>query len=147
MLINISMFRRFWLCMLSAFLVWFSFPNCVEKNISPWGAPLAWVAFIPLFLAFEGTTPKQAAFLGYLFGFAQLGSILYWIAVLEEAKYLGPVGWAALVGYLCVYYGIFAWIYRKATLLGLSPVWTAPVIWVGCRVFQGFSPLGRFQLG
>ncbi len=133
--------------MLSAFLVWLSFPNCFEKSLTPWGAPLAWVALIPFFLALEGTTPRQAAFLGYLFGFAQLGSILYWIAVLEEAKYLGPLGWAALVGYLSVYYALFAWILRRATAMGFSSLWITPILWLGCEYLRGSQPWGGFNWG
>ncbi len=133
--------------MASAFMVWLAFPNFLEKNLAPWGAPLAWVALIPLFLSLENSTPKQAAILGYLYGFAQLGSILYWIAILEEAKYLGPLGWFALVGYLSVYYGIFAWITRRAAYLGLSPLWTYPVVWLGCEYFRGSQPWGGFNWG
>lgn len=144
---NLSMTRRFWLCMLSAFFVWLSFPNSLEKNLAPWFAPLAWVALIPFLLALENTTAKQAAWLGYLYGFAQLGSILYWIAVLEEAKYLGPLGWAALVGYLSVYYAIFAYVFRKTASLGWSPVWVAPVVWLGCEYFRGSQPWGGFNWG
>ena len=142
-----SMHRRFWLCLLSAVLVWFSFPNFIEKNLAPWGAPLAWVAFIPFLLSLEGTTPKQAAWLGYFFGFAQIGSIIYWIAILEEAKYLGPVAWAALVAYLSVYTSLFAWTYRKCTLLGLPPIWIAPVLWLGFEYFRGTQPWGGFNWG
>ena len=147
MLKKISLPQRFWLCMFSAFLVWLSFPNCLEKTLCPLSAPLAWVAFIPFFLALEGTTPQQAALLGYLFGFAQMGAIIYWIAVLEEAKYLGPVAWAALVGYLSLYTGLFAWVFRKSTILGLSPVWTAPILWLGFEYFRGSRPWGGFNWG
>jgi len=140
--------RRIFGCLLSACLVWLSFPNFIEKSIDPWGAPLAWIALVPLFIALRGTSAKQSAWLGFVFGFSQLGSIVYWIAILEEAKYLGFWAWGALVLYLSIYFLIFGWLYtRSMEKLKLPGLWAAPFIWVALEYIRGSRPWGGFNWG
>src|SRR5204862_3674603 len=44
--------------------------------------PLAFVALIPFLWLLRGARPRRAVLLGFVFGFAYLGSLLYWIVEL-----------------------------------------------------------------
>jgi len=146
MISSSSFSRRLVLCLCSAALVCLSFPNYFDKSLTPPTAVLGWVALIPLFLALRGATPKQGAFLGFAFGFFQFGGVLYWIAFLEEAKYLSGLAWLTLVTYLSLYSMAFGWIYcfllERFRIAGL---WFAPVVWVACEYFRGTRPWGGFN--
>ncbi len=134
--------------MLSAGLVWFSFPNAFAKTLHPWGAPLAWIALVPLFIALNEMPPKRAAILGWVFGFFQFASILYWIAILEEAKELGPLAWAALVSYLSLFFLVFGWGYAwLSRKINGSGVWIAPFLWTALEYIRGTRPWGGFNWG
>ena len=127
-----SISKRFFLCFLSAFLVCLSFPSFLDKNLTPWGAPLIWIALVPFFLALRDAKPKTGVFLGFVFGFLHLGGILYWIALLQEAQYLKGLAWFILVFYLSLYFMVFGGLYcflrdRSKT----SGALIAPVLWVG----------------
>ena len=144
---QLSFLQRFLLCLLSAALVWFSFPNFLCKTLTPPTAFLGWVSLIPFFIALHGTTPRQGAFWGWIFGFAQFGGILYWIAFLEAAHYLSGPAWAALVFYLSLYFMVFGWACRfLAGKLG-AEAWIAPCLWVALEYIRGSRPWGGFSWG
>lgn len=147
MKIRLSFSRRLLLCLTSAVLVWFSFPNFISKTLTPPTAFLGWVALIPFFLALHKTTPRQGAWLGWVFGFAQFGGILYWIAFLEAAHYLSGPAWAALVLYLSLYFLVFGWGYRWLTEKVGNEQWTAPFLWVALEYVRGSRPWGGFSWG
>jgi apolipoprotein N-acyltransferase len=146
--LSLSMRNRLILCLFSALLVGFSFPNFLEKTLTPPTAFLAWVALIPLFLSLQGVKPRQGALLGWIFGFAQFGSILYWIAFLEEAQYLSGLAWAALTLFLSLYFLIFGLIYCFVIeRLKMSGVFIAPFLWVALEYIRGTQPWGGLPWG
>jgi apolipoprotein N-acyltransferase len=136
------------LCVLSAALVCLSFPNFLDKTLTPWGAPLAWVALIPFFLALQEAGYKRGALFGWVFGFAQFGGILYWVAFLREAQYLSVPAWAALVFYLSLYFLVFGLLFSwaKDRLKWIFGLWI-PVSWVGLETIRGNCPFGGFPWG
>ena len=142
-----SLARRLLYCVLSACLVLFSFPNFLDKSLTPATAFFAWFALVPFFLALRAK-PKQAALLGFVFGFIQFGGILYWIAILQAAEYLSGLGWAVLVFYLSLYFALFGFFYSFLTEhLKASGVWIAPFVWVGLEYLRGSRPWGGLELG
>jgi len=144
----ISLTRRLLYCALSAGLVCFSFPNFLDKSLTPSTAFFAWFALVPFFLALRGAKPKLAALFGFVFGFVQFGAILYWIAILQAAEYLSGLGWAVLVFYLSLYFALFGFFYSFLTdRLKVSGVWIAPFVWVGLEYLRGSRPWGGFNWG
>src|SRR5258708_34131797 len=90
----------------------------------------------------------MGALLGFMFGFMQLGGILYWIAFLQAAEYLSGLAWVTLVFYLSLYFGLFGLIYTFAIdRLRISAVWIAPFAWVGLEYIRGSRPWGGFSWG
>ncbi len=85
--------------------------------------------------------------MGWLFGFAQFGGILYWIAFLEAAQYLSGLAWAVLVFYLSLYFAVFGWGYRWLTGKGVPEAWIAPFLWVALEYIRGSRPWGGFSWG
>jgi apolipoprotein N-acyltransferase len=142
-----STLHRLLLCLLSSCLVCFSFPNFIAKTLTPPTAWFAWLALIPFFIALHKTTPRQGAFLGWVFGFAQFGGILYWIAFLEAAQSLSGLAWAALVFYLSLYSALFGWAYRVLSDKSRWGVWIAPYLWVALEYIRGSRPWGGFSWG
>lgn len=147
MKLQLSFIKRIFLCFLSAGLVWFSFPNFIAKTLTPSTAFLGWVALVPFFIALHETTPRQGAFFGWLFGFAQFGGILYWIAFLEAAHYLSGPAWAVLVFYLSLYFLVFGWAFRFLEEKLKFGNWVAPCLWVALEYIRGSRPWGGFSWG
>ncbi len=144
---NIFFFHRLLLCLLSGFLVCFSFPNFLAKTLTPSTAPFGWIGLIPFFIALHKTTPRQGALFGWVFGFVQFGGILYWIAFLEAAQSLSGLAWAALVFYLSLYFLLFGWMYRILVEKSGWGVWSAPFLWVALEYIRGSRPWGGFSWG
>ena len=135
------------LCVLSGLLVVLSFPNFLNKSLTPWGAPLVWIALVPFFLALQQADLKRGALLGWVFGLVQFGGILYWIAFLREAQYLSVPAWAALVFGLSLFFLVFglllSWIRSRARgKLGFEL--GAPVLWVGLETIRANWFFGGF---
>ena len=75
------MVYRIFLSILSAFFLILSYP---KFNL----VFLAWIAFIPLFIALEHTNVKERLIIGYLFGVFFFSGVLYW---LTNVSILGTV--------------------------------------------------------
>ncbi len=133
---------------LSALLVALSFPNPLALSLHPWGAPLAWIALAPLFIAWRGLRPAATARCAWLFGFLMFSMVLYWVALLEAAEYLRFWGWLAL-SLVCSLY---------VALVGLAQGWVRPPegrggsallasLWTAMEFFRGAWPFGGFTWG
>lgn len=110
--------------------------------------PIAWVALVPLLLALEGKSPRQAFGWGYLCGMVHFLTTLYWIR--HVIYYYGglpaPVAIGVLVllcGYLALYPAVFAWTAQRWTgrhrlwVLGLPAVWVT-LEWIRAHAVTGF---------
>lgn len=103
-----------WLSLLSAGLLILSFPNF---NLSF----LAWIALVPLLLAIENKTPRDAFRLAYLCGAAFFFGIGYWLV------HVTLPGMIAVVLFLALYFGLFGF--------ALSCVSRLPAAWEGRRAY------------
>lgn len=105
------------LCILSAFLLILSFPRFNFEF-------LAWVGFVPLFLAIRDKPKIKAFLLSYLTG------IIFWLGIIYWLVHVTLPGMILLVLYLALYFGIFGFIistidYKPSTmnLLFIPSLW------------------------
>lgn len=118
------------LSIISAVLLILIFPKC---NISY----LAFIAFIPLFLAIQDKTPKKAFLISYLSGFLFYLGTLYWV------YYVTGFGLVALCLYLALYFGILGYIFnrtarRRGAILLIPAIWII-LEYIQSRIFTGFG--------
>ena len=107
-----------------------------------WGLwPFGWMAFVPLFSAWEGKSRKETFLLGWLSGTVAFVGVTYWVVVAVH-RYGGislplavPI-MVLLALYLGLYFGIFglaAPLLRKGYSLILLPA-----LWVGLEFLRSF---------
>jgi apolipoprotein N-acyltransferase len=138
--------KPFIFALISGFVLIFAFP--------PFGMGLiAWVAFVPLFLALDwvegGTTPKKGLFLGWISGFIFFLGTAYW--VVHSMYFYGGVPLSVgilvmllLVAYLALFPALFCFCFVLTS--GYSTgirLFLVPCIWVTLeylrgRLFTGF---------
>ncbi len=111
--------------------------------------PLAILAPAILLLLIHKQTPKQALFTGYSWGFGQFTAGISWVYIsidnfggMPLAANLFLMG--ALVAYLALYTGLFAWVYNRyfqsPTLVNL--LLAAPALWVISDWLRGWVMTG-----
>ena len=129
--------RDYLLAFLSGALYALSFPKA-----GLW--PLAWIAFIPLFLACRHKVPGRAFRLGFVTGLAGFGGVLYWINIVVT-KY-GHLPWwlslfvfLLLVAYLALYPAVAACVVRWAEVRGVSPLLVFPLAWTSLEYLRSFA--------
>ncbi len=122
--------------LLSAALMWLAFPPV------NWGI-VVFVAPAPMLWAMRRvTTPREAGWLGFLFGFAFWGSMLWWIRILGFVAWLPlavvmglyTTGWA-LVMYFGRYWSMWRW-----WILAIGS-------WSFMEFFRARVPFGGFPWG
>src|SRR6059036_1591161 len=110
----------------------------------PVGAgPLAFVAMIPFVWLVREARPRRAVLLGLGFGFAYLGSVMYWIVGLTV------LGWLVLCLAFAAYPALFA-LLAPAIWRRDHPVRSAvglAALWAGTEYFASMWPLGVFTWG
>ena len=137
---NLKRYQHWILVVLSALLLFLSFPNL---NLFPF----AWVAMVPFFVALTRATNWKSAFwLGYLTGFLFFAGLLPAILLLYPYAniFATMVGYLLLVGYTALYFAVFAVLMRfvprhSSILFSLSAacIWTA-LEWVRSWMITGF---------
>jgi apolipoprotein N-acyltransferase len=78
---------------------------------------LAWIAFVPLFLALKGKTVKEGFWLGGVFGIVFFIGTVYWVT--NSVYFYGhiPLILASLVTLLlCAYLALYAAVFGAATV-------------------------------
>jgi apolipoprotein N-acyltransferase len=131
-----SFLRSLLLCILSAGLLVFSFPNfdC---------GPLIWVALVPWLFAVEGPRKGRAFGLSYLVGVLFFSAALYWFL------YVTVPGALALYVVLSFYFAFFGFACAYFSRL---PLWmrcvVLPSVWVALEFTRGhlFSGFGWVNL-
>jgi apolipoprotein N-acyltransferase len=109
-------------------------------------ADLGWVAFIapiPFLWLVRSCRPRRGLALGFAFGVAYFGLVLYWILL------FGKLGWTALVVASAAFVAVFGLLspllWRPAhplwSCLGLAGLWTV------LEFLRGAWPLGGFTWG
>ena len=113
---------------------------------------LGWVALVPLlFLLDDVATPKRAARLGWVAGFASFLGIIGWLYIIGQYTGVGlPWGWVVagfgavmLAAYLALYVALFSAL--VVTLLprqGVRYVLGVPVLWVFCEWLRSWIITG-----
>ncbi|MDD4953841.1 MAG: apolipoprotein N-acyltransferase [Candidatus Omnitrophica bacterium] len=123
--------RGIFLAILSGLMLALSFPGA-----DLW--PLAWVGFVPVFLALKDKSQKQSFLLFLITGLVFWTLTVYWLA---HVTLLGTI---ALIIYLSLYFAFFALIIRPFTkqskiygLIFVPSVWVL-LEYVRAHLFSGF---------
>lgn len=104
---------------------------------------MAFVALIPLLWLLRRATPRRGFLLGFAFGVAYFGAVLYWILL------FGEMAWIALVVVSALFIGAFGALapviwrgaHPIASTFGLAALWTV-LEWL-----RAMFPLGGFAWG
>jgi apolipoprotein N-acyltransferase len=131
---------RYLLAIVSGAMLALSFPR-------PGISLLAWCAFVPLFVAAAGTSPRDAFKLGFVAGLAAYAGVLYWvnIVMITYGKLPAAVSvslYLALAGYLALYPGLVLWLTRRGEGRGISALCSFPVLWVGGELIRSYLLTG-----
>jgi apolipoprotein N-acyltransferase len=128
--------RRGCLAIASGILIALSFPN-------PGLSFLAWIALIPLLIAMEECSPREAFRIGLTCGITSYAFILYWLNIVF-VRY-GHLPWSVsipvyllLVLWLAMFYGLSTCIARLGELVGIKAAFTLPVAWVAFDFIRSF---------
>jgi len=132
--------RDYLLAAVSGALLALSFP---KADLSP----LAWVAFVPLFLACGNKSARKAGKLGLAAGLVGYCGILYWIniVVTTYGKLPIPVSicvYLILVVYLALYPAAVFYLMRRGEEKGIPAVVSFPILWVGLEFLRSFALTG-----
>jgi apolipoprotein N-acyltransferase len=127
--------------LLSGILLFLSFPKFGLGFI-------AWIAFVPLFIALrEVVSFRRAFFLGWIAGLTACVGIIYWITYVvvnygHLPLYLGVIIMLLLACYLSLYIALFAagivYLRRKVPLCFVAPVLWVCLEYVKSQLFTGF---------
>ena len=128
--------RRGLLAIASGILIALSFPN-------PSLSFLAWVALVPLLIALEECSPREAFRVGLTCGITAYAFILYWLNIVFTQY--GHLPWSVsipvyllLVVWLAMFYGLSTSIARMGELVGIKAAFTLPVAWVAFDFIRSF---------
>ena len=128
--------RRGLLAIASGIMIAISFPN-------PGLSFLAWIALVPMLIAMEESTPRDAFRVGLTCGFTAYAFILYWLNIVFT--YYGKLPWSAsipvyllLVLWLALFYALSTFIARLGELAGIKAAFTLPVAWVAFDFIRSF---------
>ena len=122
--------------MASGVLIALSFP-------SPGLSFLAWIALIPLLIALEQSSPRDAFRVGMTCGVIAYAFILYWLN-LVLTQY-GHIPWGIsipiyllLVCWLALFYGVSSCLARMGELIGIKAAFTLPTAWVAADFARSY---------
>ena len=107
---------------------------------------LAWVSFIPLFLALrDGNKPFIK---GFIMGFAFFSSLLYWVPFSDVENAVVPqviLGSFGLILYLASFFGFSAILYSKLQKIGCQYLF--PIVFAGLEFLRSLSSVWGFPWG
>lgn len=103
-------------------------------------APALAIGIAVLVLSVRGAGLRAAALVGWIFGLAFFGGLLWWLRV------VGPDAWAALTLAQSVYFAPLGAALAALTRLRWWPMWTA-CAWVGVETWRGAWPFGGLTWG
>jgi len=131
--------RLFLLCFLTALLYSLSLSNSLEGF--QFGA-LAWVSLIPLHIALEGATSRQAFWRGWLTGLLAFVGTVYWVITAMHQYGQVPITISiALMVLLATYLGLYIGLYALG-VVWLEQKWgrvtflVAPCLWVSLEFLR-----------
>lgn len=113
----------------------------MSTGFAPVGfAPALAVGLAILVLGVRGAGLRTAALVGWIFGLAFFGGLLWWLRV------VGPDAWAALTLAQSVYFAPLGAALAALGRLRWWPVWTAAA-WVSVETWRGAWPFGGLTWG
>lgn len=99
--------------------------------------PLAFVCLVPWALAASAVHRAWLVHWGSL-----LAGFAFFLINLSWLKPVTGLGYAALCGYLAIYWPLATWAVRTGRRFGVAGAWTLPVAWVGCELLRGWVMTG-----
>jgi apolipoprotein N-acyltransferase len=131
---------RYLLAVLSGAMLALSFPR-------PGISPLAWIAFVPLFIAAAGAPQKVRFQLGFAAGFTAYAGILYWLNIVMISY--GHLHWTVsgtlyltLAAYLALYPAAVLWLAGRGEVRGIPALGSFPVLWVAGELIRSYLLTG-----
>ncbi len=108
---------------------------------------MAWVALVPLFMALQGKTGREAFRLGYVCGLAHFLSTLYWIQYVIEhygnlPSFLAVGALLLVCAYLALYPAVFAWAASRLETMPALWALALPAVWVALEFVRGHALTG-----
>ncbi len=121
----------------SGLLLWLSFPPV------GWSV-LAWFALVPLVTLVRRPWREQPVYRPAWAGGALFGLLaVEWIRHADDSGLSGCYGWWALAAYMSLYFPLFVFAARVASLRFRVPIIVAvPVVWVGLEYFRSWFLTG-----
>ncbi|WP_129128496.1 apolipoprotein N-acyltransferase [Geomonas oryzae] len=108
---------------------------------------LAWIAFVPLFVAADGVSPRFGFRLGFVAGSAAYAALLYWLNVVMTGY--GRLHWSVsgtlfllLAGYLALYPAAVLWMVRRCEENGIPLLCSFPLLWVAGEAVRSYAFTG-----
>lgn len=113
----------------------------LSAGFAPVGfAPAMPVGIAVLVLCIRGRRLRAGALIGWLFGLAFFGGLLWWLRV------VGPDAWGALTAVQSIYFAPLGMAIAALTRLRWWPLWTA-LAWVSVETWRGAWPFGGLTWG
>lgn len=125
---------RFFLALLSGFLLTCSFPNIN-------GSFVVWFALAPLLVSISNVSPAKGFILGFLTGFFHYLSLLYWVVYTTKVYGHLPAifcGFALLIvsAYLACYFAVFSAAFVKICKKPWIMLVAGPGMWVSLEYLR-----------
>ena len=131
---------RYLLAVVSGAMLALSFPK-------PGISPLAWFAFVPLFVAAAGVPGRMVFKLGFTAGFTAYAGILYWLNIVMVTY--GKLHWSVsgalyltFAAYLALYPGGVLCLTRRAEERGIPALCSFPLFWVAGELVRSYLLTG-----
>lgn len=99
------------------------------------------VALVPLFLALRGAKGRVGFVVGFVFGLAFMGPLIWWISL------FGYLGWSVLVVAQALFFATFGWFAAWASRTAWGRIIGVPLLFTAAEVLRTRWPLGGFAWG
>lgn len=108
---------------------------------------LAWIALIPLLIALEGQSPRNAFRLGFLSGLASYAGLIYWVTIVMTdyghlPLFVSIPLWLLLSCWLALFTGAASWAAVLGERWGVKAALLFPMAWVGADYLRGLLLTG-----
>lgn len=132
--------RSYALAVVSGMLLALSFPK-------PGFSLLAWCAFVPLFMAIERATPRQAFRFGFVAGIVAYSGIVYWLTIVMTSYGKLPQLFSVfmtlvMAAYLAIYPAVTCMLVRSLNPGPIGAAAAFPILWTALEYLRSFAFTG-----